>query len=290
MNNYDDILRSKNNRKPFDKEEWSKKKQQDRNDAFKTIDDSTNEVMNNMSAFEKYLQIQSRFDKYSVGNAMIILAKQPNATRIKEIDEWKKDGVLFLKGEKSWNILEQGESYTLEDGTTKHYYDTRTMFDIAQTNANKQEKESHYDDRLLLKAFLNECPVDIQTVDNLDSGKMVEWNKADNVLYIQKGSETPQLFYSLTRELAKLDFESGNKEMDDFKSYCVSYMICNKYNINVENYKCNGIPDNLKNMESKDFRKELESVRSSMKDLNSRISMYFDTISKEKNKNKEQER
>lgn len=284
MNNYDEVLGSN---KSFDKNEWKKQKQEERQNAYNLAEETAGKIQKSMPEFQKYLDIQSRFDKYSVNNALLILAQRPDATRIKDSEDWRKDKVSILKGEKGFTILEPGENYTRPDGTQATYFNPKKEFDITQTNSKYKERVVNYDDKTLLQAFLNECPVDVKAVDNL-AGNVI-WSKEDNVLYIQKGLDSPQLFRSLSKELATIEFDDGSNQLKDFKSYCVSYMICKKYNIDVKDYKYNDIPQALKDLDTKEFKNELSNIRESMTDVNSRMGNYFESISKE-NRNKEQER
>ena len=78
MNNYDDLFTANGEKKeskterPFNKEEWAAKKQQERAEAFEMLDNATVEAVANSETFRDYLLIQSRFGKYSVSKALII--------------------------------------------------------------------------------------------------------------------------------------------------------------------------------------------------------------------------
>ena len=165
------------------------------------------------------------------------------------------------------------------------------MFDISQTTSNQKPKLINYDDKVKLTALLRDCPVDIKAVDDIQNGNnsVVEWNKSDNALYVQRGGETPEIFKQLARELTRVGLEeSGSLELDNFKCNSTAYMLCKKYGIDVSNINIS-IPDSFKNMSSSEVRNELTSMRSVMEDINTRMSAYFETISKTQ-KNKEHER
>ena len=66
-------------------------------------------------------------------------------------------------------------------------------------------------------------------------------------------------------------------------------MLCKKYGIDVSDININTIPEVFKNMSVSEVRNELTSMRSNMEDINTRMSAYFETISKAQ-KNKEYER
>ena len=86
--NYDDILATaeKESNQPFDKEAWAEKKKAEREDIYAMLDKVTTEVSTNGRKFQQYLDVQSRFSRYSVGNALLIMAQMPKATRLKDFD------------------------------------------------------------------------------------------------------------------------------------------------------------------------------------------------------------
>ena len=165
------------------------------------------------------------------------------------------------------------------------------MFDISQTTSTQKPRTINYDDRVKLTALLKDCPVDIKAVDEIpNSDKVALWSKEDNVLYVKRGGETPTIFKQLAKELTRSALEeTGNTELDNFKCESTSYMLCKKYGIDVSDININTIPDVFKNMSASEVRNELTSMRSNMEDINTRMSAYFETISKAQ-KNKEHER
>lgn len=163
------------------------------------------------------------------------------------------------------------------------------MLDISQTNAKPKEQTTGYDDKTMLKAFLHDCPVDIKVIDEIPDNKGAEWNKEDNVLYIRRGLEAPTVFNAISIELAKVGLEeTGNVELDNFKSYCASYLVCKKHGIDVSSYNFDNLPQDLKNMEISEIKNTLGDIRGTMEDMNSRMNEYFESISKaQKNRNYE---
>lgn len=293
--NFDDIITNSNNKeqnfqKPFDKEEWAKKKQEERQGLYDLADKTAEEIKSDHVKFKQYLNVQAQFDKYSVNNALLISAKMPSATQIKEYDDWRKQKA-FVKKNPVWiKILEPGDTYTRTDGTIATSYNPKRMLDISQTNAKPREQQEQYDDKAMLKAFLQDCPVDISAVDELPNGKGADWNKDDNVLYIRRGLESPAIFNALSMELAKVGLEeSQNRELDNFKSYCVSYLVCKKHGIDVSSYKFDNLPSELNTMEVGEIKNTLGDIRGTMEDINNRMASYFESISRTQ-KNKDYER
>lgn len=295
MNDFEQILANANGntqeKKPFDKNTWKEKKQQERQEVYDLMDKMADEIKADVNKYKEYLNVQGRFDKYSVGNALVITASNPNATQLKEFDDWKESGAFIKKGENGIKILEPGDSYTRADGSSGTSYNVKKMFDISQTTSNQKTRTISYDDKVKLTALLKDCPVDVKIVDMIpNSDNIAEWNKNDNALYVKQGGETPEIFKQIARELTRVGLEeTGNSELDNFKCISSSYMLCKKYGIDVSNININSIPEAFKNMSASEVRNELTSMRSVMQDINTRMSAYFESISKTP-KNKEHER
>ncbi len=135
----------------FDKEAWVHQKQEQRQWTYDTIDTTTMTIVQNGEQFQRYLDVQSRFDRYSVSNALLILAQRPEATRIADFEGWKEQGVSIRRKETGFYILEPGEEYRREDGSTATSYNPKKMFDIAQTTAKKPDQPVYPDDRTRIK-------------------------------------------------------------------------------------------------------------------------------------------
>lgn len=292
--NIDEIVASSktnNSKKEFNKDEWAKMKNDERNEVYSLIDKTALEIMQDDNKFKDYLDIQSHFDKYSVANGLLIYAQMPNATQLREYSEWKAIPNFQFNGKQEGiKLLKMWEPYTKSDGTQFSPFVVYKMYDISQTNLPKREINSkRLDDRVLLKAFIHDNPVDIKVEDVLSSGECVEWNSEENLLYIQRGAEPNDLYQGIAREVARAELESDNPTIDNFKAKCASYMICKKQGLDVSNYSFNDIPESYKNLSSKEIRKELGDIKNSVEDFNNRINQFMESISKQ-SKNKDYER
>lgn len=264
MNDFDQIMANANSNttksnKSFDKNVWRERKQQERQEVYDLMDKTADEIKTDINKYKQYLDVQGRFDKYSVGNALVISATYPNATQIKEFDDWKESGAFIKKGANGIKILEPGDSYTRSDGSSAISYNVKKMFDISQTTSTQKPRTINYDDRVKLTALLKDCPVDIKAVDEIpNSDKVALWSKEDNVLYVKRGGETPTIFKQLAKELTRSALEeTGNTELDNFKCESTSYMLCKKYGIDVSDININSIPEAFKNMSASEVRNEL---------------------------------
>ena len=91
MANYDDIFNASAQEGTedksfvsFNKEEWAAQKKQERESAFAMIDETAQRMANDGGLFQSYLDVQARFDRYSVGNAVLITAQKADATQLSD--------------------------------------------------------------------------------------------------------------------------------------------------------------------------------------------------------------
>ena len=70
--------------KPYDKEQWAAQKQAERKEAYELIDSTCSEMAAGGDSFRQYLDVQGRFDRYSVNNAILVSAQMPEAAQLKD--------------------------------------------------------------------------------------------------------------------------------------------------------------------------------------------------------------
>lgn len=190
MANFDDLFTTPAAPEPpsappqLTKEEYAAKKKAERDDLYALADEMAHEIMQDGDAFRGFLDVQARFDRYSPTNALLIYAQNDKATRLRDFDGWKKQGVYVRRHETGISILEAGDSYVTEDGRTGYYYHVKKVFDIAQTDA-KRQPQIHYDDRLLLSALISKRPVPIEMAENVPNGAAYDYDR--RTVVVQRG-------------------------------------------------------------------------------------------------------
>ncbi len=290
MDEIDDLLGTSNNnnyKKQNSKNNW-KEQNKKRNDAYKKMDDMSFKISKDGNSFMQYLNILSRFEKYSVGNCLLILESEPNAIQIKEKKDWIDKGYDTLENAKSMTILEPNKV----DG--KVYYNPKDEYDISQTNA-PIPKEKTYTNKEMLLAIFSICDkenVTRQVVDALPNGnKGAEYIESENKLYMCRGLKPEYLIKTVIQEIARIEMRNfENSEMKEFKTYCISYMVCKKYGLDISKFGFSNLPKDLTNKaKGKEIREELDDIRTNFIEINSKVAEYFEKEEKSK-KNKEQAR
>ena len=276
--------------KPFDKEEWAAAKQAQRKEAYELIDNTCSEMAVNGDSFRQYLDVQGRFDRYSVANAVLVSAQMPEATQLKDYGKWKQSRVYVNKDAQKITILEPSKEYLRDDGTKAVSYNAKVVYDISETSAkDRQEAAEPKSMRELVSAMIDASPVPFQPVDDLELPAF--YDSEQQTIFIRTGLNEEQLFVSMSKEVAAAVYDFKHNESrnaSEFKAYCVAYMVSSRYGVDTRGFNFDRLPKEYAEMETQDFKSELGSMRDVLGEVQS--EMYK---SMEKNKparNKEQER
>lgn len=248
----------------FDKEEWAAQKKQEREDAFALIDTTAEHMANDGALFQSYLDVQAHFDRYSVGNALLITAQKPEATQLADSKSWRENGVYIKKGEVGIVLLEPGEEFTKEDGSVGVSYNSKKVFDISQTNAKPKDRGNvRRDDRLLLKALIHNAPCPIKISQEMPEGINAVYRPQDKMIFVRGGLEAPDLFRGLSQELAHAHLDKGDYKRSDnaFVAYCASYVLCSRNNLPKDMFRFDRLPENMSTMDARSVRTELSKIR-----------------------------
>ena len=276
--------------KPYDKEQWAAQKQAERKEAYELIDSTCSEMAAGGDSFRQYLDVQGRFDRYSVNNAILVSAQMPEAAQLKDKASWKQSRVYVNKDAQKVIILEPSKEYTRDDGTKAVSYNAKAVYDISETSAkDRQEAAEPKSMRELVSAMIDASPVPFQPVDDLELPAF--YDSEQQTIFIRTGLNEEQLFVSMSKEVAAAvyDFKHNeNRNASEFKAYCVAYMVSSRYGVNTRGFNFDRLPKEYVEMDNQAFKGELGSMRDVLGEVQS--EMYK---SMEKNKparNKEQER
>ena len=290
MNNYDDLFTANGEKKeskterPFNKEEWAAKKQQERAEAFEMLDNATVEAVANPETFRDYLLIQSRFGKYSVSNALLISYQNNEATYLADFETWKEKGVFVQKGERGITLLEPGNEFTREDGTTGFSINVKKVFDISQTNSERNYSRRTPDERRVLKALISSSPCDIRMTNELDGNVCARYVPKDDAIYIRQGLDGEDIFRSLSQEIVIANFAKNGVAREDcvFTAYCATYVLCERNGFDTGDFDFEKVPKIFKDAEPKAIRGQLDKIRDSANELSQDMNRIMEEQQKAK--------
>ena len=276
--------------KPFDKEQWAAQKQAQRKEAYELIDNTCSEMMISGDSFRQYLDVQGRFDRYSVNNAILVSAQMPEATQLKEKAAWKQSRVYVNKDAKKVVILEPSKEYTRDDGSKAVGYNAKEVYDISETSAkDRQEALEKKSMRELVSALIDASPVPFVPVADLEMPAY--YDSEQQSIFIRTGLNEEQLFVSMAKEVsaAVFDFKyNESREASEFKSYCVAYMVSSRYGVDTRGFNFSRLPKELAETDTQAFKGELGSMRDVLGEIQS--EMYKSMEKNKPAKSKEQER
>ena len=276
--------------KPFDKDQWAAQKQAQRKEAYELIDNTCSEMMISGDSFRQYLDVQGRFDRYSVNNAILVSAQMPEATQLKEKAAWKQSRVYVNKDAKKVVILEPSKEYTRDDGSKAVGYNAKEVYDISETSAkDRQEAQEKKSMRELVSALIDASPVPFVPVADLEMPAY--YDSEQQSIFIRTGLNEEQLFVSMAKEVsaAVFDFKHNeSREASEFKSYCVAYMISSRYGVDTRGFNFSRLPKELAETDTQAFKGELGSMRDVLGEIQS--EMYKSMEKNKPAKSKEQER
>ena len=276
--------------KPFDKEQWAAQKQAQRKEAYELIDNTCSEMMISGDSFRQYLDVQGRFDRYSVNNAILVSAQMPEATQLKEKAAWKQSRVYVNKDAQKVVILEPSKEYTREDGSKAVGYNAKEVYDISETSAkDRQEAQEKKSMRELVSALIDASPVPFVPVADLEMPAY--YDSEQQSIFIRTGLNEEQLFVSMAKEVSAAIFDfkhNESREASEFKSYCVAYMVSSRYGVDTRGFNFSRLPKELAETDTQAFKGELGSMRDVLGEIQS--EMYKSMEKNKPAKSKEQER
>ena len=287
MQNFDDLFTTPSTPQE-DKAAWATRKQQEREALYAQIDEAVSTMASDGPRFQTYLDVQARFDRYSVANAVLIASQMPEATRLGDFDAWKASGAYVKRGAVGLSILEPGKEYRREDGSVGVSYNVKKVFDISQTNAQRPAPKTLPDDRSLLKALIHEPPCKVEVRDEVPDGRNVVYLPEEKTILVRRGLDAHTIFRGLAQELARVHLEKGGKDCtsSDFVVYSVAYLLCQRNGVPVDSFSFQRMPAAYKEMDPQDLRKELGIIREVAGDVTASMNRFFE-VQQRSQKNRE---
>ena len=188
----------------------------------------------------------------------------PGGSKLADFDTWKADGVYVKRGQDAITILEPGKEYKKDDGSVGVSYNVKKVFDISQTRTEQRPAPAvARDERLLLKALMNNAPCRFAISNELPEGVNVAYHAESNVIYVRQGLDAPTIFRGVAQELARAHMDKGGIacESPDFTAYSVSYMLCKRNGVSVEGFSFDRLPESYAMMDAKALRAEVGVMR-----------------------------
>lgn len=266
---------------PYSKDDWIKQRNENRALAYEMLESATEEL-NNPDTVMAYLDIQSKFDRYSVSNALLVAYQNPEATRLCDSKTWQKNHAFINKGETGIIILEPGKEYTRDDGKTVTPYNAKKVFDISQTNARPRQQSTRTPDaRLVIKGMLKTSPVKYEIKNELPEGVNAIYQPEAKMIFIRQGLDGDEIVRALSKEIAyaRLDKSNFDKENIDFAAQAISYITTSRTGFSPE--PITALNEKFSSLEAKEKRAVLSQVRDHANTISNTIKKTLEPKNKE---------
>lgn len=302
MSNYNDVtvtnsrgttINPKSDNGTYDKAAWVEQKKTERENAFKMVEETATQIARDGKALIGYLDVQSRFDRYSVSNALLIFTQRPEATRLGDFNLWKENEAFIKKGEAGIVIIEPGEQYKRGDGSRGVKYNVKKVFDVLQTTMEPvPETKIVHDEKILIRALMSDAPVAINANDKLPENMPAIYMPETKEILIRPGLTESDLFRALSQELAHVEMnrEGYSRKECAHKAYCSAYIICKRSGIDVSGFNFTNFPAHYKDMSSRDVRNDLSKIRDAANAVTSRMARVLEPGKTQYKKRDEQSR
>lgn len=266
---------------PYSKEDWIKQKNENRALAYEMLE-TASEELNNPDSVMAYLDVQSRFDRYSVSNALLVAYQNPEATRLCDSKTWQKNHVFINKGETGIIILEPGKEYTREDGRTVTPYNAKKVFDISQTNAKPRPQRTKTPDaRVVVKAMIKTSPVPVEISNQLPEEVKAIYQPEAKKIFIRQGLDGDEIVRLLSKEIAfaRLDKGGFNRENLDFSAQAISYIVTSRAGF--ESVPITRISEQFLSLSAKEKKAEFSQIRDQANTISNTINKALEAKNKE---------
>ena len=258
------------------KKSFAERMAEKKNQCYAMIDDACLNSVASVDNLRQFLNVQSRFDKYSLNNALLIFEQKPEAVKVKEFDAWKKDDISIKKGAKSIMILEPSP-YKGTDGKMHRGYNAKNVFDISDVEAPEDAlpQPKSYEQKQLVAALVHEAPVPVRKAEHSLGENDAIYDAKNKVVYFKAGLEFDTIFPAIAKALAHAemakDVENYRIGEHEFAARCSAYVISQRYGADTRTVDVYGIPKNFETMEAEDVKKVLSDVHRNVKSITARM-------------------
>lgn len=275
------------------KKTWQEASREDKEWANTKSNEMAEKVGKSMKDLIAYLDVQTKFEMYSASNALLILNQKPEATYLREYSKWKDDGYEINDSNDKVIIIKR-EQVEKSDGSIGTFFNARNLYDVSNTNAPALQMKKAPDQQTIIQTLLNGSKIDVEVVDDLGKDILAKYDFDRKIMQVCRGQNANSKIQDIVMELAKIEFKVNEVGISDteknnrkFKSTCVSYMFCKKFNIDFPKDKFAELPNYLSG-DAKQIKAELETIKDTYINITDRM---YGSLNRERNtKQKEQVR
>ena len=251
------------------------------------LDDAAKKAVSSVTNLRAYLAVQSRFERYSTNNNLLIFAQRPDATRLKSLELWNKEKKWIREGAKAVAIYEPVRKQG-KDGKTYTNFVRKNMFDISDIKDPEPDVQPTYTAAEAVQGLFAHKAVDVRMIPDYPSDRQFGafYDAEENCVYAKRGMGYEQIFTDVAvalahAEMAK-DIEGYLPAEHQFEARCAAYVLAKKYGVSTKAVEIDRVPEEYGVMDAAGIRENLARIHDSVKNISS--GMYKALV-----KEKEQE-
>ena len=263
--------------------------------CYETIEATVRNVVSDIQKMRVFLDVQSRFERYSLNNNLLIYAQRPDATRIRDKDAWEKDGLCVRKDAVGFQILEP-HPYTTPTGEKRNGYNPKEMYDISDLYEAPTVASPSYDQKLLIRALINKSPAPIKTVAEYPANQPegAYYSVRENCIYAKQGMGFVGVFEAVAQAMAHAEIARGEEDYRPqehlFQARCVAYVLAKKYGVPSERLRIDSVPVKYENAEYSEIKQDLAEIHDSVREIAGRMSEILERPGREKQQTERRKR
>lgn len=249
-------------KKNYNKEEYAKGKAQEVKDLVNKIEEGVKEFMTS-NKFKDYLNVMSKFHKYSFSNSLLIAFQRPDSTVVAGYTTWKKIGRQVNKGAKSIKILAPspyktkveteivnpitGKKEKTEQELTKMAFKTVSVFDVSDTAGKELPKlceelkgeAKHLD---IVKEVTKELTGIEIVYEDIRGGVKGYFSPLENKIAIKNGlsklHEEKTIIHELSHALLHSNMKADGitRSAAETQAEATAYVVCQKFGLDTGDY------------------------------------------------------
>jgi hypothetical protein len=199
--------------------------------------------------WQRYLEFQSRFHRYSYGNVLLIAAQRPEATQVAGFNAWRKVNRFVRQGEKAIYILapmvyRSTEAANGEDTPVIRGFKFVPVFDVAQTDGAElpsictrldgEDPAGRYAQLSSVARALGFCVVDHE-FDGVTNGDCCH---VERRIRIEVRNTPAQRVKTLAHEIghALLHERFDSRAVAELEAESIAYIVCQSFGLDTGDY------------------------------------------------------
>ena len=219
-----------------------------RPDLIDTLTDGVR-ALTSSAQWQRYLEVQSRFHSYSLGNVLLIAAQSPSATRIAGFHAWRRLGRVVRRGEKAIWILAPITQKKAHDDDEDPQPEIRgfkfvPVFDVSQTEGDDLpsvchrlhggDAHRHFDELVAVARSLGFTVEEVQ----LDGSTNGLCSHTARRIQIERRNAPAQKVKTLAHELAHAILHGSvqSRPLAELEAESTAYVVCSTLGVDSAEY------------------------------------------------------